>query len=302
LTSIARKGTEKTRPAAVRAYLKLAEAAKEPTAALAIYHQGLRLASDDNERRLALSGIANIASPDSLPILRHFLNEEGVRAEAAAAVVPIAEKLAQTDRKQEAIELLQQAVRLCREPGMIRRAASGLRSLGARPDIASIAGAVTNWWVLGPFPGREALGKKDAISTDGFIDLKQAVAHGERSLRWKYAPADDPMGMLDLEQAVARQDDCGAYVYAELTSPSARDILLLIGSDDDVVVWLNGKQVHSFRGDRGFTPDQDRVQTRLEAGKNALLLKVLNGGGQWACGVRITDRDGTPLVLEQRSE
>jgi hypothetical protein len=31
-----------------------------------------------------------------------------------------------------------------------------------------------------------------------------------------------------------------------------------------------------------------------------LLVKVLQGGGQWALSLRITDPDGKPLVLEQR--
>jgi hypothetical protein len=106
--------------------------------------------------------------------------------------------------------------------------------------------------------------------------------------------------MVDLERAIARQDNVGAYLYAEVTSDVARDVIFKIGSDDDVFVWLNGKQIHRNPVDRGWTVDQDQIPTRLEAGVNRILVKVLQGGGQWAVSVRITDKSGRPLRLEQR--
>jgi hypothetical protein len=77
-------------------------------------------------------------------------------------------------------------------------------------------------------------------------------------------------------------------------------VIFKIGSDDAVVCWLNGKHIHSYMEDRGYAPDQDIVPAHLRAGMNFILMKVLNGGADWACGLRITDTDNRPLHLAQR--
>jgi hypothetical protein len=38
--------------------------------------------------------------------------------------------------------------------------------------------------------------------------------------------------------------------------------------------------------------DQDRVRVKLRKGINWLLVKVENGGGDWALAVRVRDADG----------
>ncbi|HVR76104.1 MAG TPA: hypothetical protein VMT52_17365 [Planctomycetota bacterium] len=72
---------------------------------------------------------------------------------------------------------------------------------------------------------------------------------------------------------------------------------LKLGSDDGVVVWLNGKKVHAKNATRALMVDEDVVDARLEAGKNRILLKVTQGDGQWELTLRITDRADKPLDL-----
>ena len=48
---------------------------------------------------------------------------------------------------------------------------------------------------------------------------------------------------------------------------------------------------------RGLTVDQDVVEARLKPGKNPILLKISNGGGDWEFSFRITDREGKPQEL-----
>jgi hypothetical protein len=54
---------------------------------------------------------------------------------------------------------------------------------------------------------------------------------------------------------------------------------LSLGSDDAIAVWLNGKQVHANKAQRGVAPDQDKVKVQLTKGDNAILIKVINAGG-----------------------
>jgi len=179
-------------------------------------------------------------------------------------------------------------------------AAGKLRKLGVELDIAARAGFVGHWWVLGPLSDRKKMMEGDAIATDGPVDPAAEVRVDDKTHRWKYMPVDDPQGMLNLEEDLAKKNDCGAYAYAEVTSDVARDVLFKMGSDDSVFCWLNGDLVHKFTGDRGYAPDQDTVETRLKAGRNTILMKVINNRSHWAAGLRITDRDGNPLQLEQR--
>ncbi len=302
LLDVAEHGTEKTRAAAVRAYLQIADARREKdgNAALTIYKRGLEIATGDAERKLAIRGIGSIGDPDSLPLLLPFLEGGKLQAEAAAAVVPIADKLAKQGKKDEAIDLYTKAVELSTDRKVIVDAAGKLRKLGVELDIAAKAGFVGHWWVLGPFPGRKRMMEGDVIATDGPVDVAAEVQADEKTYRWQYLPVDDPQGMLNLEEDLAKKSDCGAYAYAEVTSEKARDVLFKIGSDDAVFCWLNGELIHKFTGDRGYRPDQDTVEARLAVGRNTVLMKVINNRSHWAVGLRITDRDGNPLQLEQR--
>jgi hypothetical protein len=42
-----------------------------------------------------------------------------------------------------------------------------------------------------------------------------------------------------------------------------------------------------------LTPDQDKVEVDLQAGDNVLMLKVTEGGGDWAATAKLTLPDGS---------
>ena len=55
-----------------------------------------------------------------------------------------------------------------------------------------------------------------------------------------------------------------------------------LGSDDYIKVWLNGEQSSADDAVRPAAPDQDQATLKLKPGKNQLLVKVGNIGGDWA--------------------
>jgi len=61
-------------------------------------------------------------------------------------------------------------------------------------------------------------------------------------------------------------------------SPASQDAILALGSDDGIKAWLNGKVIHVNNASRSFRADEDRIRTTLNAGKNTLMLQVINGG------------------------
>jgi hypothetical protein len=90
--------------------------------------------------------------------------------------------------------------------------------------------------------------------------------------------------------------DAAMYFAAYVRSPLSRKVLLLVGSDDDVKLWLNGVLVHAAQVARPVAADQDRVgPVELRAGWNIILAKVVNRSGNWGFCLRLVDEEGRPL-------
>ena len=77
------------------------------------------------------------------------------------------------------------------------------------------------------------------------------------------------------------------YTFCLLESERGGDGELLVGSDDGVVVFLNGQRVHTQRVRRPIVVDEDRVAVSLRPGKNRCLMKVSNGHQNWALTARV---------------
>ena len=53
-------------------------------------------------------------------------------------------------------------------------------------------------------------------------------------------------GKVNLAALYAPNTNVVAYGYAEIDAPVARAATLLVGSDDSIVIWLNGKKVVEY--------------------------------------------------------
>jgi len=178
-------------------------------------------------------------------------------------------------------------------------AVAKLRELGVDFDPARASGFVTTWWVIGPFPG----GNVDTeYPPEGGVDLAAAVQAGDREARWQQHHTGDFEGIVNLLPLLDPNQNVTAYLYAEVNVDAAQDVLLKMGSDDGMVCWLNGERIHRAPQPRSLTVDQDTVEARLNAGANKVLLKVAQGGGDWSCCLRLTDRDGKAIQFAQREQ
>ena len=73
-----------------------------------------------------------------------------------------------------------------------------------------------------------------------------------------------------------------------------------MGSDDSLVVWLNGSLVLAVEACRPYGPNQDTVRVTLKSGWNRILTQTQNGGGGWGMLFRITDLSENGLPLPYR--
>jgi len=157
---------------------------------------------------------------------------------------------------------------------------------------ASFDDYVIAWEVAGPFT---AEGKKGEDLVDAPFPPEEPNVAG---VAWKPVKAESgpagPVPIVDLMKAVGGNDRV-AYMRAKLVSPVDQDASLEIGSDDGVKAWLNGKLVHANGAMRGLEPGQDVVAVRLVKGENTLLLKIIQGAGDWAGCAAVVPRGGGAL-------
>ncbi|HUR39143.1 MAG TPA: CotH kinase family protein [Planctomycetota bacterium] len=164
-------------------------------------------------------------------------------------------------------------------------------------------GFLRKYLFLGPIatqgiPGAQAL-QKDFL--EGEAKIKPATGTKTKTpageLVWKGIDAMD--GMVDFHAASGRQADGSAcYLAAYLVcEKDFKDLKLKMGSDDQGKVWINGKDVLRFEGDRAAAPDQDNADNiALNKGVNTILFKVVNGSGGFQGILRFTNADGTPFM------
>jgi len=133
-----------------------------------------------------------------------------------------------------------------------------------------------SWYALGPFKAANA---NEAFSK-AFIpenEIDPAKTYDEGKLRWTEKPEwkDGTVQKLTGETSAT-------YLYRTIKVKTARPMVISLGSDDGIQVWLNGKKLLANNVSRSVAPDQEKVLLRLAPGENKLLLKVNNGGGDYA--------------------
>lgn len=79
-----------------------------------------------------------------------------------------------------------------------------------------------------------------------------------------------------------------------LTSPTAREAVILLGFDEEARLELNGQEVFSGRN-RIAVADEYRIPIHLNQGENSLFLTLGNRKLAWGFFLRVADADGNPL-------
>ena len=215
-----------------------------------------------------------------------------IRGVGASREIPIRYRIEQPQRGAKPLGLGEHQIMVQHTIGRTKMA--GATILAARPFA---------WQIVGPFGGegkREDWPKALKIAygpEKGEVDLAAEYQGAGGKVKWQVYPeewiGDD--GMIDIERLYGKVDLVSAYLYASFEWPVARDVLLKVGSDDALMLWLNGKKVFEFPGGRPADRDQDTITVSLTAGRNTVLAKVFDILDAWRFYFRITDLNGKPL-------
>jgi hypothetical protein len=104
----------------------------------------------------------------------------------------------------------------------------------------------------------------------------------------------DPAWYINLARQLGGNDRV-AYIRSSLWSDTDQQVMLLLGSDDGVKVWLNNNLVWTNASNRAAEPADDTVQAALSKGWNTIMCKIANGDGGWGAYVKLVNQDGSAL-------
>jgi len=219
---------------------------------------------------------------------------------AIRANVAVVTERAQRDpaAKQLAVGTLSRALKTTHSAKVYKLVLESLESLGVEIDAETRKnGGVSRWHLIGPVPwdGDNDVDKR--LLGEPNIDLAGQPTVAGRALTWRQHMTDDPNGKVDLVALYGPLAEVAVYAYAEVDLPEEGPLLLKIGSNDGFKCWFNGKEVGRFDEGRGYSADQDTIEVHATAGVNRILLKITQMGFRWAFGVRLTDRDGRPVMV-----
>jgi len=167
------------------------------------------------------------------------------------------------------------------------------------------------WLVLGPIPiSPESTSKPDEEAQKKAFSMDWLAPHGgetgivpslNRELTisgkpYRWQAVESNADTVSLENLFAKPNYVVAYAASEIVMPEAASVLLALGSDDAVKVWLNGEKIHDRWVLRGVETDADLVPLPLKKGTNRLLLKVQNAELGWGFICRVPGNQ----VLEEK--
>jgi CubicO group peptidase (beta-lactamase class C family) len=179
----------------------------------------------------------------------------------------------------------------------------GMASTAAVYDGVTPGAFMTRWAVLGPIPVFEgephpddAEREKRAFDTDYLSPDTQpeiGAEHDIAGVLYQWRLVESAGDIVVLSPALGSRDGdiehVSAYAAAELNVPEETTLLLGIGSDDGIKVWVNGELAHENWVGRPLTVDEDTVPVALRKGVNTLLLKIQNGTLDWSFACRALD-------------
>jgi HEAT repeat protein len=273
------RGTETGR-VALHGYIRLAGLAgsRPPAETVAMYRRALELSDQAADRRAVLEGLSRVAAVEALAPAQALLADPEVADAAALAVIAVAEAIG-TEHREPALAAIRDVLQRRDDAALRQRAGEATNRIEADEDF------VTAWLVAGPYTRIDA--GASALFDVAFPPEPAAPDH---AVAWAgpIVLDADARGVLDLHRAIGGESRC-AYARTDLWSDRARPVRLELGSDDGIKVWLNGAVVHAANAYRGLTVGSDVVDVDLREGRNPLLLKITQGGGDWGFCCRVRD-------------
>ncbi len=138
------------------------------------------------------------------------------------------------------------------------------------------------WHHIGPLENTNNRTFNELHACEKEIDLKgEYVGKNNAKIRWQVREFADG-APNDLLQLYPLKTWAACCLYREIEVDADTEMPASFGSDDTLVVSLNGKRIVASPEHRGCAPDQNLATLKLKKGKNELVIKIGQGDGDWA--------------------
>jgi type 1 glutamine amidotransferase/HEAT repeat protein len=230
----------------------------------------MELAPNTSEKRKVLSTLGSSSSKGAMDMAAKYLDDAALKGEAEIAVVNIASRNV-TSYPEDVKIILKKVLSQTKSKYAKEKSETTLKA------IDTFAGCVVAWQLAGPY-------------TEGdLFDTSYAPETDPASVSWRRIQGDTTRNdayIFDFRRLLGGNDRA-VYVRTYVWADQAKKAELLMGSDDGVIAWVNGKKVHSNDLTRGVRPGSDKVVIDLKQGYNELMLKNVQHSGGWGVCAQI---------------
>ena len=175
-----------------------------------------------------------------------------------------------------------------------------------RQSVARARESIKQWLILAPIhlaTGQSGAEGLDIEQIEGEAQLRPQAGEsrsiGGRELKWREVALQDYEDNVINFNAILGQvtDYSVAYAVCYLQSETEqRGLRMLVGSQEEAKVHLNGKQVYKAPIPHGIFAVEDTVpDLALNAGLNVLVFKVVTETRRWKGSIRFTNAAGEPV-------
>ncbi len=202
--------------------------------------------------------------------------------------------------------------------GNVRRDAGHFKFGDIKPNlIVDISGEVTDvpdqhsnniqgpWlWMIAPT--KQNQGGKDSTHIDSLAVVSENTINEETiskygankgdtvgAYKWTLGrlSSNGKINMMLVKRGMTENTDLNDFTSYALTTLVSKtdqpDVMMRVGSDDSIKVWLNGEVVFSNAVNRVYKKNSDVFPVNLKKGDNLLLVKVSERDGPWCMHVGV---------------
>jgi cytochrome c553 len=203
------------------------------------------------------------------------------------------------DRQPEVYKKAKAVYDAAHKPLVTARAAYEKDKLPAQLDawlkdrpVDVIKPKLSEWQVVGPLKGANFDKAYDtAFGPERKVELTKPV--GKDKLKWKLQPTWADGNILN----VLTGENSANYLYRTIEVPTKGPLEISVGYDDAVRVYLNRRQVLAKKVMGGVSADQSKIKLNLNAGRNELVIKVINASGPSGFYFKVLD-GGPPKNIQ----
>lgn len=137
------------------------------------------------------------------------------------------------------------------------------------------------WQSIGPFKAKDFnVGFADPFGPEIELDFDPAKTFEEGNKKEKRAWTAQPKWQDgEAHNAILKGANSVFYLQREIVSPKAQSVGLSVSGNDGIKIWVNGYKVGEEKRGGDAKADELKVHLPLVKGKNLLVMKLANGGG-----------------------